>query len=124
MINFNLLGQERVRQLVVIGGAGLAIAPFLPWVKVVLLGSLDLFQYLQAGGHGTGLAWTAVGLGAAAAVVASRVEELRVVRILAIAIGGVVGLYAGFGLATLQHDVNQAHGFAKLSLGPWLAFSG
>jgi hypothetical protein len=120
----DLVGTERVRQLIAVGAVALLVSPFFTWVNVVLLGNLDLFQYLQAGGHGTGLAWAAVALGVVAIVFAVTVKELPVVRIVGILIGALVGLYAGFGLANLQHAVNQTHGLAKLSWGPWLAFAG
>ena len=68
-------GPDRARALVGFGGVALAVAPFLPWVKVILLGNLSLFQLFDAAGRGDGWAWAAVVGGGAAAVVALRERD-------------------------------------------------
>jgi len=63
--------------LVCIGGALLAVPPFLTWLNVALLGSLNLFQVLSGSHRSAALAWLAVGTGGTAALIAYISEDLQ-----------------------------------------------
>jgi hypothetical protein len=121
---FERITQSRRRSLVALGGAALAVSPFFAWVNVFLLGHLNLFQLLKAGGHSETLAVVAMLVGAAAVIAAWTVEDSGGLRAIAITIGLISGLVAGVALSGLINDVRTTSGFAHVSFGPWCAFLG
>jgi hypothetical protein len=106
------------------GGVALAIAPFLTWVNVVLLGNLSLFQLFTAAGRSDGLAWGAVIAGGAASFAAWREGSSAVVRWTGLAVGLLGGALAVYALAGLRHDIREAHGLAAIGIGPYIAIAG
>jgi hypothetical protein len=102
----------------------LAVAPFLAWVNVVLLGKLSLFQLFTAAGRSDGLAWGAVIAGGTAAFVAWREGSSVVVRWTGLAVGVLGGVLAVYALAGLRHDIREAHGLATIGIGPYVAIAG
>lgn len=112
------------RRLLIGGGIALAVSPFLPWVKVILLGDLSLFQLYSAAGRSRFWPWAAVfagGLVAAAALDNRRREATRHAAMLVGALGGVMAVYA---LVGLRHDIREADGFAAIGVGPYVAIAG
>lgn len=103
------------------GGLGLAISPFLTWVKVVLLGNLSLFQLFDAAGRSNGWAWAAVFGGGAAAFVTLRERNPSTVRGVGLGVGLLGGALALYALVDLRHDLSEAHGLAAIGIGPYLA---
>jgi len=107
-----------------IGGVALAISPFLTWLKVFLLGNLDLFQLLQATGKPQFLAWGAVAAGGAAAWIAWDTRDPANPRDVGLGVGLGAGALALWALLSLAHDIREAQGLAEISYGPWVALLG
>jgi hypothetical protein len=110
--------------VVVGGGVALAISPFLTWVKVILLGSLSLFQLFDAAGRSSGLAWGAVVAGGAAAAVAFKGRNAAAVRGVGMAVGLLGGALALYALVGLREELQEAHGLATVGIGPYVAVGG
>jgi hypothetical protein len=110
--------------LVIGGGIGLAISPFLTWVKVILLGNLSLFQLFDAAGRSNGWAWAAVLAGGAAAAIAFRAQRPSTVRGAGLIVGLLGGALATYALVALRHDLRDAHGLAQIGIGPYIAVAG
>jgi hypothetical protein len=110
--------------LVVGGGAALAISPFLTWVKVILLGNLSLFQLFDAAGRGNGWAWAAVLAGGAAVFAALRERSPATIRGAGLSVGLLGGALAAYALVGLRHELRDAHGFAAMGIGPYVAVAG
>lgn len=115
------IGKSRL--IIAAGGAALAISPFLPWVQVVLLGNLDLFQLYDTLGRSGGRAWVAVLAGVVIAFVAVR-ERSPLVWVAAIGVGVVGGVLAIVMLESLLREVRAVHGLATVGLGPYVAVGG
>jgi hypothetical protein len=106
------------------GGLGIAIAPFLAWVKVILLGNLSLFQLYEVAGSSKTLPWATViaGLGAAAAAFIHRSRQMIFALGLCIGlVGCALALYALIGLRT---EIQDAEGYAAVGIGPYVAIAG
>ena len=102
--------------VLLLGAAGVAVAPFLVWVHVVLLGDLNLFNLIDTA-HGA-LVWAVVPIGVA--VLAALVRKPSLTIIAALVAGAIDGLL----LIALLHDVRQAYGFARVGVGPWAGVGG
>jgi hypothetical protein len=111
-------------RLVIGGGVALAVSPLLPWVKVVLLGDLSLFQLFEASGRSDGWAWIAVIAGLAAAVLAFREANPLTVRRVALGVGVLGGALAVYALGVLRDEVSDASGLATVGIGPYVAVAG
>ena len=121
---FGVLSGSRVRLVAACGGLALALAPFFPWVTVVLLGDLNLFQLLNAGGNEGGGAWVAVGIGVGVILVAFTAVRASTVRLVAMIAGLLAGAYAAVALTSMVDDVEQASGLAQMEWGPYIAVAG
>ncbi len=115
---------DGARMLVVAGGIALAVSPLLPWVDVVLLGNLNLFQLLNLDGRSKALAWLVLLAGVAAGGVAFRARQVGTVRVAALAIALIGGLVVSVKLSTLHREVSNAHEFAAVGIGPYVALAG
>lgn len=115
---------EPSRVSLICGGAALAISPFLPWVKVILLGNLSLFQLFEAAGGSAGVAWAAVFGGGAAAVVPFVDRKTLTTRLVGLTVGLLGGLLAVYALVDLRHDLRDAEGLAAIGIGPYVAVAG
>jgi hypothetical protein len=91
---------------------------------VVLLGDLNLFQLLNAGGNEGGGAWIAVGIGATVIFVAFTAAKASTVRLTAMISGLLAGAYAAVALTSMIDDVEQASGLAQMEWGPYIAVAG
>lgn len=118
----DLRGRSMGRALIALGGVTLAVSPFLTWVKVVLIGNLNLFQLLQDSGHGDALAWGAVLAGGIVAVDALGVGVRP--RTAGVIVGGIAGAIAVVEFFHLVHDIRQLDGLVTTAYGPWLAVLG
>jgi hypothetical protein len=106
------------------GGLAIAVAPFLTWVKVVLFGNLTLFQLYEIAGSSKALPWATViaGVGAAAAAFIHRSRQVIFVVGLCVGlVGGALALYALVGLRT---ELDDAHGYAAVGIGPYVGVAG
>jgi hypothetical protein len=106
----------------IVGGALAVVAPFLSWVHVVILGSLNQFQLLNAGHASELWALFPLGLGLCAAIEGEHRgrRAARVVLLAGIAIVAADGLM----LIALEHDVRQTYGLASTGFGPWVGVAG
>jgi hypothetical protein len=105
-----------------IGCGVLAIAPFLTWANVELLGSLNLFQLYSANRDPAVLPWLVVlAAGTAGVLTLTRTPGARVVAIVVGFIAGGLGSIWGI---SLGHAINEAGGAASLGFGPFLALAG
>jgi hypothetical protein len=118
------LGRDRSKTLIALGGVALGISPFLTWVNVVLLGSLNLFQLSEAAGHRSGGAWAAVLVGAASALGAWTANSHARARLIGVVVGSLAGAIAILVLIGMVQDVRQTAGLVRLSYGPWVAILG
>lgn len=100
------------------------ISPFLPWVDVILLGNLNLFQLFEAAGRSDGLAWGAVLGGGATAFVGWREGSSTVVRATGLGVGILGGLLAFYALGNLRHEISEIQGLASVGIGPYVALAG
>jgi len=107
-----------------IGGVALGVSPFLTWLRVFLLGNLNLFQLLQAAGKSQLLAWGAVVAGGAAAWIAWDTKDPANPRDVGLGVGLGAGALALWALLGLSHDVREAQGLAEVAYGPWVALLG
>lgn len=115
------LGERRYWPFI-IGGGLAVIAPFLSWVHVVILGSLNQFQLLNADRASELWALVPLGLGLWAGVQGER--HGRDAARFAMIAGIVVVLADGIMLLALEHDVRQAYGLASTGIGPWAGVGG
>jgi hypothetical protein len=114
--------RSRGRVWVLAGGIGVAAAPFLTWVHVVVLGDLNLFNLLDAGKTPEGWATIPMLLGLASA--AAAYFRARWLRRLAIPSALIAGGADALLLIALPHDVRQTYGLAQVRLGPWIGVGG
>lgn len=106
------------------GGLGIAIAPFLPWVKVVLIGNLTLFQLYEVAGSSKTLPWLSVCAGAGTAAAAFLHRERFMTFVVGICVGLAAGALALYALIGLRRDIEDAHGLAAIGVGPYVAVAG
>lgn len=106
------------------GGVALAISPFLPWVKVILLGDLSLFQLFAAAGHSDALAWGAVLGGGATAALAWTQGGSPAARGTALAVGILGGALALYALIGMRNELSEAHGLVTIGIGPYVSVAG
>jgi hypothetical protein len=107
-----------------VGGSALVISPFLPWVDVILLGNLNLFQLFEAAGHSDALAWGAILGGGASAFVGWREGSSKIVRATGLGVGILGGLLAFYALGNLRHEIREIQGLASVGIGPYIALAG
>lgn len=106
------------------GGVAFALSPFLPWVKVILLGNLSLFQLFAAAGESDWLAWAAVISGGATAATALRSTKPSTAWRTGLIVGFAGGALAVYALANLKDGVEEARGLAALGIGPYVSVAG
>jgi len=106
------------------GGLAIAVAPFLAWVKVILIGNLTLFQLYEIAGSSKALPWLSVaaGIGTAAAAFIHRSRQLTFV--LGLCVGLVVGALALYALVGLRNEISDANGYAAVGIGPYIGVGG
>jgi Protein of unknown function (DUF2510) len=103
------------------GGIGVAISPFLTWVKVVLFGNLSLFQLYEIAGSSKALPWLTVLAGIGSAVAAFVHRDRRTTLALGLGVGLVGGALALYALIGLRSELSEADGFAAVGIGPYVA---
>jgi len=117
-------GTSAERVLIAVGGGLLATAPYLPWVRIVLLGGFDLPALLSATQTLTLLAYVATAAGVAVVLVAALSRSMGPVRVTALVVGCVAGVGGGFLVTELIEAVSGSHGIAELGIGSILAMIG
>ncbi len=106
----------------ILAGAALTLAaPFLAWVHVFILGELNLFDLLSAGGASQAWAVVPMAIGAAIGV---KALGGRVSPGLTVLGGMVVAFIYGTFLVALLHAVRGTHGLSGVRIGPWLGAAG
>jgi len=105
------------RNAVIAGAALVFLAPLLPWVHIVLLGTENLFN---AGGIAPLIALVQM----AAAIWLAVESWRRGRRRLGLRIGVATAVVDGLLLLGLLHDVHQTYGFAQVGIGPWVGIAG
>ncbi|MHB1987937.1 MAG: hypothetical protein ACYCSF_08130 [Acidimicrobiales bacterium] len=111
-------GASRARAAVAAAGILLAIAPFLPWVNVVVLGSVSLDGAFRLVGHSF-LSWIVMTPGLGAVVIAMLVRRHLKSAVIVTAVFAAV-LDGGIAASTL-HDLSATDGFASVGVGLILA---
>jgi uncharacterized protein DUF2510 len=112
------------RLAIALGAFGIAISPFMTWVHVDLLGSLDLFQLAEAGGSGLGVIWAIVLIGVLSALLAWRTRRRWLLRVVGLLVGLVVGFVASAAVVGMIEGVRETDGIVTMSVGPWVATLG
>jgi quinol-cytochrome oxidoreductase complex cytochrome b subunit len=106
-----------------IGGGLLALSPLLPWINVILVGSINLFRLTSIANSVVVLPWAMVAVGATLVVMSltkSRLRSLAVVAIITI----IAALLAGGGdLASLVRAVDASDGLASFNVGFYAALA-
>lgn len=115
---------SRSRTLLALGGVLMAVGPFISWVSVPFLGSLNLFSLFAASDGAEGAAWVPVVLGAAVALSAATSHVGGVSRALAGTCGLLIGLLAVPLAVSLANEAGRSGGFAELGLGSWATAAG
>ena len=112
------------RLLIASGGVLLAAAPYLTWVRVVVLGGIDLPGLLAAANSSTLPAYllTAIGLGLVLAALLT--PSLHAVRITALTAGAVLALAGGTTVYGSIRAVDASQGLAEVGLGTIAAVVG
>ena len=106
------------------GGLGIAVAPFLTWLKVVLLGNLSLFQLYEVAGASKALPWATVIAGVGAAVAAFIHRNRQMTFVVGLCVGLVGGALALYALVGLRAEISDTEGFAAVGIGPYVAVAG
>lgn len=107
-----------------VGGALVAVGPFISWVSVPLLGSLNLFSLLAASEGAEGVAWFPVVIGGLVFLTAMAAGDGAAARTFSVIGGLLIGLL-GIPLAiSLANEVGRSGGFAQLGLGSWMTVAG
>jgi hypothetical protein len=107
------------RNAVIAGAVLVFLAPLLPWVDVILLGSENLFN---AGGIAPLIGL--VQMAAAVWIIVAAWRRGRRRREFGIVVGVITALVDGLLLIGLLHDVHQSYGFAQVGVGPWVGVAG
>jgi hypothetical protein len=114
----HLKGPARTDYLLVAGGGGLlALSTLLPWVSVVLVGSVDLFRLTSLTNSVVVLPWglVAAGIGLAAAALAGvRLDHLTAGCLITVI---TAVLFGGGDLVYLIRAVHASDGLASLDIG-------
>lgn len=122
--SFQSLVDSPLRLVAACGGMGVAVSPLLPWVSVVLVGNLNLFQLLELGGNRPTMAWIAIGVGGGAALTAYAASTAGMVRLATIGLGLLTGGFAVLVLSEMVKDAEDAAGLVRVTWGPWIAVAG
>lgn len=117
-------GWSRSRSLLALGGALMAVGPFISWVSLPIVGSLNLFSLFAASDGAEGAAWVPVVLGAVVAISAASSDVGGLSRTLAGICGLLVGLLAVPLAVGLADEVGRSGGLADLGLGSWATAGG
>lgn len=112
------------RIVVGIGAALLGLSPFLPWIRVVLLGDLSLFDLFVSSGHSPLVVWLLVVAAIGLVVLASAVRPAPVLRVVVNLVGAGASVIVVLLTVGALRGVGQASGFAGLGPGPVLAIAG
>lgn len=108
------------RNLIIGGAAGLALSPFLPWIKVVFLGNLSLFDIYSLDGGSDFWPWAPI-IGAAAVLAwIFGKREPQEVRSVALVVGLLGGALAAYVLIKLRQDISDTNGLAAVGFGPYV----
>jgi hypothetical protein len=104
---------------VIIGAGALALSPFLTWIRVVLFGSLNLFDLASLNGNdATWFPVTIILSGIAIAVSSlTRSRGAYIFTLVVGLLGGFLGLLVVIGLV---NDVDQGEGLAAVGVGPFV----
>jgi hypothetical protein len=104
---------------VIIGAGALALSPFLTWIRVVLFGSLNLFDLASLNGNdATWFPVTIIVSGIAIAVSSlTRSRGAYIFTLVVGLLGGFLGLLVVIGLV---NDVDQGEGLAAVGVGPFV----
>ncbi|MGZ6839566.1 MAG: hypothetical protein ACXVHC_03770 [Frankiaceae bacterium] len=105
------------RGLIVLGGALMAVCPYLTWVRVILLGGFDLPALLSLTSSSGLPAYLLTAVGVALGLMAALVGRLDVIRLTAIAATSVVLLAGGTMTYQLISAADASHGLAEIGGG-------
>jgi len=107
------------REIALIGAGGvlLAVSPFLPWIHVVLLGNLNLFQLINLSHGSPGIGYALSAAGVAVALAAALGMPRDGLRAASIAVGVIAGLLGGdYGIGLIK-AVHESNGLASAGTG-------
>ena len=117
-------GRSAERWLIVIGGALLSAAAFVPWVHVVLLGDLSLLQLLSAAKESPVLGFVPCVTGVSIILIELLAGGAAAGRGVVLALGSLTALLCGDLVLNLVHAVGQADGLAGLGIGSFATGTG
>lgn len=106
------------RALIGIGAILVIVAPYMPWVRVVILGSFNLTGLLSAAHSFVGVAYLISALGLAVLLVAVLARSVPLVRGLSISVGATLLLAGGYVVYGLVRAVSDSAGLGQLEVGP------
>jgi hypothetical protein len=109
------------RILIALGGALLAVAPYLTWLRVVVLGDFNLSGLLSASHATVAIPYLVTALGVTLFLVPMLTRSIEAVRITALASGSVVLLGGGYATYGLIRAVSDSAGLGQVGPGPIMA---
>jgi hypothetical protein len=109
------------RILIALGGALLAVAPYMTWLRVVILGDFNLSGLLSAGHATVAIPYLVTALGVALVLVPTLARSIEAVRITALTSGSLVLLAGGYATYGLIRAVSDSAGFGQVGPGPIMA---
>jgi hypothetical protein len=111
-----------------LGGILVAVSPVLPWLNVVLLGNLDLFDAANLAQSGrlplVLLPIALVACGIAAVIAGIGLRQGLAARLTAVVLLIVAGVLGGLLLAGLLQAIPNTLGLAHIGVGPWIDLAG
>ena len=112
------------RWLIVAGGSLLSVAAFVPWIHVLLLGSVNLLQLLSLAKENPALGVLPTGIGVAIILIELLAGGSASGRASVLVMGTLFALISTSLTINLVHAVGQAGGWVGISLGPFVTAAG
>ena len=112
------------RLLIVFGGLLLAVSPFAPWAKVIILGNFDLLNLLDLAKQGPTQAYLLMAVGMIIVLVELLSQSPQFSRLVAVTLGAFISALSANLYFDLTHGLSQSQGAATLGVGVLLSIAG
>jgi hypothetical protein len=109
------------RILIALGGALLTVAPYLTWLRVVIVGDFNLSGLLSAAHSTVAIPYFVTALGVALVLIAVLARSIDTVRVTALTSGSIVLLAGSFATYGLVRGVSNSAGLGQVGPGPIMA---